>query len=280
MRFSRGSTRPCSRRATSRSPTHGAVGDGEKDCTAAFRSAIAACAAAGGGRVVVPAGRFLTGADPPQERRQPARVRGRDARVQPRPAPLPARRLHALGRRRADELLAVHLRVRAARTSRSPARARSTARPSRDALVALEGQRGPPAGATQNGGARAADRHGRAGRAGGRARLRRRARTCGRTSSSRTAARTCSSRASRSSTRRCGRSTRCSARTSPCATSSINSHGPNNDGCDPESCRDVLIEGCTFDTGDDCIALKSGRNDDGRRAERADRERHRPQLHR
>jgi polygalacturonase len=46
---------------------------------------------------------------------------------------------------------------------------------------------------------------------------------------------------------------------------SINSHGPNNDGCDPESCSDVLIEGCTFDTGDDCIALKSGRNEDGRR---------------
>jgi polygalacturonase len=45
----------------------------------------------------------------------------------------------------------------------------------------------------------------------------------------------------------------------------INSHGPNNDGCNPESSRDVLIEGCTFDTGDDCIALKSGRNDDGRR---------------
>jgi polygalacturonase len=45
----------------------------------------------------------------------------------------------------------------------------------------------------------------------------------------------------------------------------VSSHGPNNDGCDPESCRDVLIEGCTFDTGDDCIALKSGRNEDGRR---------------
>ncbi len=45
----------------------------------------------------------------------------------------------------------------------------------------------------------------------------------------------------------------------------INSHGPNNDGCDPEASRDVLIEGCTFDTGDDCIAIKSGRNDDGRR---------------
>jgi polygalacturonase len=46
---------------------------------------------------------------------------------------------------------------------------------------------------------------------------------------------------------------------------SIDSHGPNNDGCNPESCRDVLIEDCTFDTGDDCIAIKSGRNADGRR---------------
>ncbi|CAN5419065.1 exopolygalacturonase PelB [soil metagenome] len=45
----------------------------------------------------------------------------------------------------------------------------------------------------------------------------------------------------------------------------ISSHGPNNDGCDPESCRDVLIEDCVFDTGDDCIAVKSGRNADGRR---------------
>ncbi|HEX2207269.1 MAG TPA: glycoside hydrolase family 28 protein [Longimicrobium sp.] len=45
----------------------------------------------------------------------------------------------------------------------------------------------------------------------------------------------------------------------------IQTHGPNNDGCNPESCRDVLIESCTFDTGDDCIAIKSGRNADGRR---------------
>jgi polygalacturonase len=45
----------------------------------------------------------------------------------------------------------------------------------------------------------------------------------------------------------------------------VNSHGPNNDGCNPESCRNVLIENCLFDTGDDCIAIKSGRNADGRR---------------
>lgn len=45
----------------------------------------------------------------------------------------------------------------------------------------------------------------------------------------------------------------------------ISSHGPNNDGCNPESSRDVLIEDCLFDTGDDCIAIKSGRNNDGRR---------------
>jgi polygalacturonase len=48
----------------------------------------------------------------------------------------------------------------------------------------------------------------------------------------------------------------------------VSSHGPNNDGCDPESCDGVLIDGCTFDTGDDCIAIKSGRNADGRRIAR------------
>jgi polygalacturonase len=45
----------------------------------------------------------------------------------------------------------------------------------------------------------------------------------------------------------------------------VDSHGPNNDGCNPESSSDVLIERCEFDTGDDCIAIKSGRDHDGRR---------------
>jgi polygalacturonase len=41
--------------------------------------------------------------------------------------------------------------------------------------------------------------------------------------------------------------------------------GPNTDGCDPESCTDVWIKDCWFNTGDDCIAIKSGRNAEGRR---------------
>lgn len=48
----------------------------------------------------------------------------------------------------------------------------------------------------------------------------------------------------------------------------IVTHGPNNDGCNPDSSKDVLIENCSFDVGDDCIALKSGRNEDGRRIAR------------
>ncbi|WP_029036555.1 glycoside hydrolase family 28 protein [Salinimicrobium xinjiangense] len=43
------------------------------------------------------------------------------------------------------------------------------------------------------------------------------------------------------------------------------SHGPNNDGCNPEYSKNVHITGCMFDTGDDCIAIKSGRDNDGRR---------------
>lgn len=45
----------------------------------------------------------------------------------------------------------------------------------------------------------------------------------------------------------------------------LTSLGPNSDGCDPESCTNVVIKNCLFDTGDDCIAIKSGRNADGRR---------------
>lgn len=39
---------------------------------------------------------------------------------------------------------------------------------------------------------------------------------------------------------------------------------PNTDGVNPESCRNVRISNCFFDTGDDCITLKSGRDEEGR----------------
>ncbi|MGN6371178.1 MAG: glycoside hydrolase family 28 protein [Phycisphaerae bacterium] len=45
-------------------------------------------------------------------------------------------------------------------------------------------------------------------------------------------------------------------------------NGPNTDGCDPDSCKNVTIEGCRFETGDDCIAIKSGRDGDGLRVNR------------
>ncbi len=45
----------------------------------------------------------------------------------------------------------------------------------------------------------------------------------------------------------------------------VNSSGPNTDGCDPESCDRVLIDGVTFNCGDDCVAIKAGRDADGRR---------------
>ncbi|MAE62919.1 MAG: hypothetical protein CMJ18_01495 [Phycisphaeraceae bacterium] len=44
--------------------------------------------------------------------------------------------------------------------------------------------------------------------------------------------------------------------------------GPNTDGLNPDSCRNVLIEDCRFATGDDCIAINSGKNEDGRRVGR------------
>jgi polygalacturonase len=45
-------------------------------------------------------------------------------------------------------------------------------------------------------------------------------------------------------------------------------HTPNGDGINPDSCKNVLIEYCDMDTGDDCFTIKSGRADDGLRVGR------------
>lgn len=39
----------------------------------------------------------------------------------------------------------------------------------------------------------------------------------------------------------------------------------NGDGFDPDSCKDVVVVGCTIESQDDCIAIKSGRDEEGRR---------------
>ncbi len=49
----------------------------------------------------------------------------------------------------------------------------------------------------------------------------------------------------------------------------IITEGPNTDGINPDSCKNLLIEDCDFETGDDCIAIKSGINEDGRRVNKA-----------
>ncbi len=42
----------------------------------------------------------------------------------------------------------------------------------------------------------------------------------------------------------------------------VDSWNPNNDGCDPDASVNVLIENCTFNTGDDGVAIKAGRDQD------------------
>jgi polygalacturonase len=43
----------------------------------------------------------------------------------------------------------------------------------------------------------------------------------------------------------------------------VHTEGPNNDGLNPDSSRNLLIEDSSFSTGDDCIVIKSGLNEDG-----------------
>lgn len=43
------------------------------------------------------------------------------------------------------------------------------------------------------------------------------------------------------------------------------SDSPNTDGINPDSCRNVRISNCHIDVGDDCITIKSGFDEDGRR---------------
>jgi polygalacturonase len=242
--------------------TFGARGDGERDCTSAFRSAIAECQTAGGGRIVVPAGRFSTGA---------IRLRtGVELHLEegatlafsrdPRQYPIVMTRFEGI------ELMNYSPFIYAFEERDIAITGRGT----------LDGQADAEHWWPWKGGARAA---GTQNQNAARARLSDFSakgipvaeRVFGGGSYMRT---------------NFVQPYRCQnviidgptivnspmweinpvlCRNVIVRGLTISSHGPNNDGCDPESCTDVLIERCTFDTGDDCIAIKSGRNEDGRR---------------
>jgi polygalacturonase len=245
---------------------YGAVGDGNTDCTAAFRDAIEACRAAGGGRVVVPAGRFLTG---------PIRLRSRvdlhvtkDATIafsqDPR-AYLPA----VLTRWEGMEMMGYSPLIYAL--------------DERDVAISGEGTLDGQADDTHwwpwKGGREHGWTPGDPQQKPARDRLG--AMVEARTPvAERVFAEGSYLRPQFIQPFRCQNVLieGVTIRNSPmweihpvlCTNVTVRkvhiaTHGPNNDGCDPESCRDVLIEDCYFDTGDDCIAIKSGRNADGRR---------------
>ncbi len=238
----------------------GAVPDGKTDATEAFRAAIAACAAAGGGRVVVPSGDYLTG---------PIRLRSRvNLRVENgatiRFDPEPARYLPpVLTRWEGVELMGYSPLVYALDEEDVAVTGEGTLdgqagperwwgwkgsgkdapqKPDRDRLFRLAEEGVPVAGRVFGEGSRL--------------------------------------RPPFVQMYRCRNVlvegvtiTRSPfwvihpvlCRNVTVRNVTIVSAGPNNDGCDPESSSDVLVEGALFDTGDDCIALKSGRNADGRR---------------
>jgi polygalacturonase len=246
--------------------SYGAVGDGRTDCTQAFARAVEACRAAGGGRVVVPAGRFLTG---------PIRLRSRvnlhvtrEATIafvtDPR-AYLPA----VLTRWEGMEMMGY-----------SPL---LYALDERDVAITGEGTLDGQADDTHwwpwKGSAEHGYRPGDVQQKPARDRLGEMV-EAGTPVAQRVFADGSYLRPQFIQPYRCQNVLieGVTIRNSPmweihpvlCTNVTVRkvhiaTHGPNNDGCDPESCRDVLIEDCYFDTGDDCIAIKSGRNADGRR---------------
>jgi polygalacturonase len=245
---------------------HGAVGDGRTDCTAAFRSAIAACSAAGGGRVLVPEGRFLTG---PIHLRSTVELHVTKAATiafsqDPR-AYLPA----VFTRWEGVELMGYSPLIYAFEQENVAVTGEGT----------LDGQGDDEHWWPWKGNAEHGWKTGGVTQAPARNRLFAMAEQ-GVPVAQRVFADASYLRPQFIQPYRCRNVLieGVTIRNAPmweinpvlCTNVTvrkvrIETHGPNNDGCDPESCRDVLIEDCYFDTGDDCIAIKSGRNADGRR---------------
>lgn len=247
--------------------SYGAVGDGRTDCTGAFRGAIAACTAAGGGRVVVPEGRFLTGAIHLRSNVDLHVVRDATIVFSTDPAKyLPAVRTWFEGM----ELMNYSPLVYAYRQENIAVTGEGT----------LDGQAGPEHWWAWKGGNRAwgwkpGDPDQRAARARLYAMMQRNEPVERRVFGEGDYLRPSFIEPHSCRNVLIGGITIVNSpmwELHPALSTNvtvrgvkINSLGPNNDGCDPEGCHDVLIENTTFNTGDDCIAIKSGRNEDGRR---------------
>ncbi|MGP3960707.1 glycoside hydrolase family 28 protein [Nonomuraea sp. 3N208] len=239
---------------------HGGRGDGTTMCTDAFKAAIAACAAAGGGRVLVPAGTYLTGAIHLADNVELHLDAGATLRFSRDPAdylPVVHTRYEGIELMNYSPFIYAYDRTNVAITGRGTIDGQADAthwwdwsadpppseRPDKDLLAAMA-ERGVPVAERVFG----AGHH---------------------------------LRPNLIQLYRCRNVLieGVTVRDSPmwnihpvlCANVTIREvtvdspRGPNNDGCDPESCVDVLIERCVFNTGDDCVAIKAGKNADGRR---------------
>jgi polygalacturonase len=245
---------------------YGAKGDGVTDCSDAFRRAIAACAASGGGRVVVQDGVFLTG---PIHLRSRVNLEVREGATIRFLTDPKAYERYVLTRFEGVEMMGLSPLIYASSATNVAVTGGGT----------LDGQAGNTVWWHWNGNPRFGWQQGTGNQRGARARLFEMAERNVPVASRRFGVDSylrppfiqpygCTNVLIEGVTIRNSPMWEINpvlCRNVTVRGVQIDSHGPNNDGCDPESCRDVLIERCRFDTGDDCIAIKSGRNADGRR---------------
>ncbi len=238
----------------------GAVGDGTTDATAAIRAAVSACAGAGGGRVVVPAGEYLTGSIHLKSNVNLHLEEGATLRFLQDPAaylPVVLTRWEGVELMNYSPLVYAHGENNVAVTGKGT----------------LDGQAGPEHWWPWKGGDHAESQKPDRDRLFAQA-------EAGVPVAERVYGAGHYLRPSFLQTYRCKNVLieGITIKNSPMwVIHPVLSHnviirgvkvvsaGPNNDGCNPESSTDVLIEDSLFDTGDDCIAIKSGRNADGRR---------------
>lgn len=244
---------------------HGARGDGRTIATDAFARAIAACVAAGGGRVLVPAGRYLTGAIRLKSNVELHLADGATILFSTDPAHYP----HVLTRWEGVEMIGLSPLIYAYGETNVAVTGKGL----------LDGQAGPDAWWNWSGAERYGWKAGTPNQRAPRMQLMQMAES-GVPVEKRIFGADSRLRPVMLQTYACRNVLIDGIRIRNAPFWNIHpvlcrnvivrgvdvyGHGPNNDGCDPESVDMMLIENCTFNTGDDCIAIKSGRNADGRR---------------